>query len=193
MHFSLKKIRPLLVALGVALLSLTAIPVLSHAQSTPYWMRPSEKQAYPDVNKHPGMWILVSKKTERTYLIDHGKVLYTMLASTGTKGTNATPTGTFQIEAEREDFFYNQGSGEGAKYWVSWKDHGIYLFHSVPTDANGNFIKSEANQLGKKAASHGCVRLSVADAKWMYQNIKQGTKVVISDSGNLKQLIKQNS
>ena len=116
MHFSLKKIRPLLVALGVALLSLTAIPVLSHAQSTPYWMRPSEKQVYPDVNRHPGMWILVSKKTERTYLIDHGKVLYTMLASTGTKGANATPTGTFQIEAERGDFFYNQGSGEGAKY-----------------------------------------------------------------------------
>lgn len=113
MHFSLKKISPLLVALGVALLSLTAIPVLSHAQSTPYWMRPSEKQAYPDVNKHPGMWILVSKKTERTYLIDHGKVLYTMLASTGTKGANATPTGTFQIEAERGISSTTKAVGKG--------------------------------------------------------------------------------
>src|SRR5699024_11470649 len=77
------------------------------------------------------------------------------------------------------DLFYNAQSGEGANYWVSFKDHGIYLFHTVPVDANGNYVVSEAEQLGKSSNSHGCVRLSVADAKWFYENIKTGTKVVV--------------
>ena len=46
-------------------------------------------------------------------------------------------------------------------------------------DANGNYVVSEAEQLGKSSNSHGCVRLSVADAKWFYENIKTGTKVVV--------------
>lgn len=90
-----------------------------------------------------------------------------------------TPKGTFEIQAERGDHFYNAQSGEGANYWVSFKDHGIYLFHTVPVDANGNYVVSEAEQLGKSSNSHGCVRLSVADAKWFYENIKTGTKVVV--------------
>ena len=144
------------------------------------WKKSSENKPYPDVDKHPNMWIKVSKKHERVYLIDNGKVLYTMYCSTGT-GKNDTPTGTYHIQAERGTHFYNSKSGEGANYWVSWKNHGEYLFHSVPVDENGNYIKSEAQQLGKKANSHGCVRLSVPDAKWMYENIKEGTKVVITN------------
>ncbi|QLL70792.1 L,D-transpeptidase [Lactobacillus sp. 3B(2020)] len=187
-----KTIFKLLLVLGLCFAGLgTTLPV--QAKSTPFWQRPSEKKAYPNVKKHPKLWVLVSKKTERTYLVDNGKILYTMLSSTGSKGENSTPTGTFTIQDERGDFFYNQNSGEGAKYWVSWKDHGIYLFHSVPTDQNGNFITKEANQLGKRANSHGCVRLSVADAKWFYQNIQTGTKVVISNSGNIKHLVKSHS
>ncbi|KLJ94963.1 hypothetical protein WB05_04275 [Streptococcus agalactiae] len=89
-----------------------------------------------------------------------------------------TPKGTFVIEPERGDFFYNASSKEGAYYWVSFKEHGIYLFHSVPTDQQGNEIPEEAKQLGK-AASHGCVRMSRADAKWFYENIPQGTTVTI--------------
>jgi hypothetical protein len=33
-------------------------------------------------------------------------------------------------------------------------------------------------------ASHGCVRLNVADAKWIYDNCKSGTKVTIYDSSD---------
>ena len=63
----------------------------------------------------------------------------------------------------------------------------------MPTDENGNYITSEAKKLGKKASSHGCVRLSVADAKWLYNNVTTGTKVVITNSGNIKKVIKANS
>lgn len=144
------------------------------------WRQPSESKPYPNLNKYPNAWLDVNTSKQRVYVRDgNNKVLYTMYCSTGTGKENKTPHGTYAIQAERGKFFYNQSSGEGAKYWVSWKDHGIYLFHSVPTDKNGNYIKSEAEELGKTAASHGCVRLSVADAKWVYNNVPYGMKVVI--------------
>lgn len=142
------------------------------------WRGPSEDKPYPDVNKYPKMWIKVSTTARRVYLMDGQKVLYTMLCSPGAKGQE-TPKGNFEIQSERGDNFFNQGSGEGANYWVSFKDHGIYLFHSVPVDKNGNYNEQEAKELGKSSNSHGCVRLSVSDAKWFYKNIKTGTKVVI--------------
>ena len=39
------------------------------------------------------------------------------------------------------------------------------LLHSVPIDASGDYIEEEAEELGQKANSHGCIRLTVADAK----------------------------
>ena len=152
--------------------------VVTHQASKVDWQSPSEKKPYPDVNAYPNMWVKVSTSKHRVYLMNGNKVLYTMLCSTGSKGQE-TPKGTFEIQAERGDHFYNAQSGEGANYWVSFKDHGIYLFHTVPVDANGNYVVSEAEQLGKSSNSHGCVRLSVADAKWFYENIKTGTKVVV--------------
>ena len=143
------------------------------------WKRSSETVAYPDLDKAKDFWIHVSTKKSRVYLMDGKKKLYTMYASTGKGGEQATPKGTWHIQPEKGEFFYNGESGEGAKYWVSFKDHGVYLFHSVPTDENGNFIKDEAKELGKKSNSHGCVRLSVPDAKWMYKNLETNTKVVI--------------
>ncbi|WP_407889254.1 L,D-transpeptidase [Levilactobacillus sp. N40-8-2] len=143
------------------------------------WRAPSEDKAYPNLKSYPNAWLDVNTSKQRVYVKNGNKVLYTMYCSTGTGKENGTPHGTYYIQAERGKFFYNQSSGEGAKYWVSWKDHGIYLFHSVPTDKDGNFIESEAKELGKTAASHGCVRLSVSDAKWVYNNVPYGMKVVI--------------
>lgn len=144
------------------------------------WQASSETVPYPDVNQHLDMWIHVSLRKQRVYLMDQNKILYTMYASTGldTPGT-VTPKGTYAVQAERGKYFYNPTVQEGAYYYVSWLDHGTYLFHSTPTDAAGNFIQSDAAKLGKRPSSHGCVHLTVADSKWMYENIRYGTKVVI--------------
>lgn len=142
------------------------------------WRKSSENKPYPDLNKLSNVWIHVSIANQRVYIKDGNKTVYTMYASTGIH--NSTPRGTFHIQAERGDFFYNQSSGEGAHYWVSFKDHGVYLFHTVPTDQYGKYNVKEADQLGKTAKSHGCVRLSVPDAKWFYNHVKEGTKVVIN-------------
>lgn len=144
------------------------------------WRKSSETVAYPDVKKYPDLSIKVSLKQQRMYLLDHKRVLYTMYVSTGVPSADRkTPRGTYHVQAERGKYFYSDSVGEGAYYWVSWLNHGEYLFHSTPVDAQGHFIQSDAADLGKKPSSHGCVHLSVADAKWVYQNIKYGTKVII--------------
>jgi lipoprotein-anchoring transpeptidase ErfK/SrfK len=58
-------------------------------------------------------------------------------------------------------------------------------FHSVAgvntTPYNLNYI--DYNNLGQ-AASHGCIRLCVRDAKWIYDNCALGMQVTIYDSGS---------
>ncbi|MFV0558341.1 MAG: L,D-transpeptidase [Enterococcus sp.] len=148
----------------------------STSESKVDWQNPSEDKDYPTLQQ--GDWLDVSIADQRVYIMRDEKVLYTMLCSTGAPDS-PTPTGTFQIQAERGDSFFNASSGEGANYWVSFKDHGIYLFHSVPVDENGEYIEEEAELLGKEAISHGCIRLSVADAKWFYENAIYDMRVEI--------------
>ena len=143
------------------------------------WRKSSETKPYPKVKK--GMWLHVSLKKQRVYVMSADQhVLYTMYASTGVETPERkTPKGTYHIQAERGRYFYSPSEQEGAYYWGSWLHHGEYLFHSTPTDVNKKFIQSDAKDLGKKPSSHGCVHLSVADAKWVYENIPYGMKVVI--------------
>ncbi len=141
------------------------------------WRKPSQSKAYPDLKKHPHLELGVNLKKQRVYLKDGHKVLYTMYASTGMK--NTTPKGTFHIQSERGDYFYNPNEKMGAHYYTSFLNHGQYLFHTVPTDVQGKYIASEAKLLGKKPASHGCVRLTIPDAQWINANIPVGTKVKI--------------
>ncbi|MCT4456213.1 L,D-transpeptidase [Lactiplantibacillus paraplantarum] len=144
------------------------------------WHGPSEpNHPYPNVQNYPNLRIDVSVAKQRVYLKAGDKLLYTMLATTGKPGANATPKGDFVIQPERGLHFYNASLNEGANYWVSFKDHGVYLFHSVPVDASDHYIASKAALLGKKSDSHGCVRLSISDAKWMYENIPVNTPVHI--------------
>ena len=63
---------------------------------------------------------------------------------------------------------------------------GNYLFHSSPYNSpNKNDLSYRLyNQLGT-VCSHGCVRLTVADAKWIYDNGPLGTTVSIYNASSL--------
>lgn len=144
------------------------------------WTKSSETKAYPNLTKYPQAWLDVNIAKQRVYIRDganHNQVLYRMFCSTGKD--NSTPRGTYYIQAERGTHFYNASEKEGANFYVSWKNHGEYLFHTVPVDANGNYKKSVADNIGHKPSSHGCVQLTIPDAKWVYQNVPYGMKVVI--------------
>lgn len=56
------------------------------------------------------------------------------------------------------------------------------MFHSVTyeTTSPNTLLANEYNKLGEPA-SHGCIRLTTGDAKWLYENCEKGTKVIIYD------------
>lgn len=151
------------------------------------YQKSSETKPYPDLTKVKDFWVKVDLKKNRTYLYDGKKVIYTMYSTGGIykkdpktgKKKSMTPTGTFHVQQERGETFYNMALQEGANYYVSWLNHGVYLFHSVPTKADGSYDKKEAAKLGKSTGSHGCIRLSIPDAQWMFQNLPVGTKVKV--------------
>lgn len=93
----------------------------------------------------------------------------------------ATPTGTFSL-GEKLRWHVLDGPSYG-QYCT--RITGSILFHSVwyykQTKDSQSYI--QYNRLGT-TASHGCVRLTVADAKWIYDNCPSGTKVVIYNSSN---------
>ncbi|MCX8643508.1 L,D-transpeptidase [Bifidobacterium sp. B4081] len=141
------------------------------------WLKPSEQVDYPDPAAHPGLSLEVSLQDQRVYVRDGSELLYSMYASTGMD--DSTPRGSFRIQAERGDHFYNPGEGMGARYYTSFLNHGVFLFHSVPTDSKGGYIKEEADMLGIRPGSHGCIRLTVPDARWIMQSVPTGTPVLI--------------
>ncbi|OXM99261.1 L,D-transpeptidase [Bifidobacterium vansinderenii] len=152
-----------------------AVPAaVDDGSDNPSWMLPSGGD-YVDLSQVDDLNIRVSIADQKVYVKSGDTVVYTMICSTGMDGS--TPTGSYTVQNRGEDFF-NSEENMGARYWVSWANYGEYLFHTVPTDQDGEYIVAEAEKLGVPA-SHGCVRLSVADAKWLYEQLPGGTPVVI--------------
>lgn len=121
------------------------------------------------------LWIHVSIDKQNVTVYDaKNRVVGSFVCSTGLPGDD-TPKGTFKTQLKGYSFF-SKTYQEGGYYWTQFS--GNYLFHSVPFDKNKDIIPAEAAKLGTEA-SHGCVRLSIDNAKWIYDNIPGGTKVVI--------------
>lgn len=124
------------------------------------------------------LWIDVDVTAQKVRVMDGDKVYKEITCSTGVKGAE-TPLGTFEIQS-RGEWFFNDKYQEGARYWVSFKDWGVYLFHSVVMDKDRKVIPAEEAKLGSPA-SHGCIRMPLADAKWIYDNIPGKAKAVIHE------------
>lgn len=92
-----------------------------------------------------------------------------------------TPLGTFRIPARYR--WRPLVASTYGKY--STRIVGSFLFHSVVYDKPdpSAMLCKEYNKLGK-TASHGCIRLTVKDAKWIYDNCPNGTVVEIYNSKN---------
>lgn len=88
-------------------------------------------------------------------------------------GKSSTPTvsGTFTVQGK--GYYFDSGSARC--YWYT-QFYGNYLFHSVLySKYNGSLMDGRVGI----PLSHGCVRLQIDNAKWIYDNIPRGTKVVI--------------
>lgn len=103
-----------------------------------------------------------------------------MACSVGLKGR--TVTGTYRT---KEKYRWKALMGDVWGQYATRIVGGI-LFHSVYYYESSNpasLATGEYNKLGT-AASHGCIRLTVGDAKWIYDNCNSGTTVIIYDDKN---------
>ena len=102
------------------------------------------------------------------------------LCSTGTTGY-PSPLGTYTLTERRALWaqFPKWGNGT-AQYWTQINES--IAFHSVMyEDYDPTKLKvASFNSLGKRA-SHGCIRLTLPDAKWIYNNCGAGVEVWIHD------------
>ena len=108
-------------------------------------------------------------------------VLYKMfICSTGTAGF-PSDVGTWTLTGRRALWAqFPKWGGGTARYWTQINEN--IAFHSVIyEDYDTEKLKvSSFNALGRPA-SHGCIRLTVPDARWIYNNCGEGTQVWIHD------------
>ena len=121
--------------------------------------------------------ILVNLTTQKTAVFKGSKNNWLLqkefICSTG-KYPSITPTGEYKTTIH--DLYFDSGS------WRCWYATGfiggLYLFHSWPY-LQDSTPKKVADYTMGTPSSHGCVRLKVDDAKWMYDTLPLRTKVVI--------------
>ncbi len=126
------------------------------------------------VNKTCNVVTVYAKDGNNGYIIP----VKSFVCSTG----EDTPLGTFQTPNK---YRWWELMGPCWGQWCTRITGGV-LFHSVYYSANGNnktLSVSAYNKLGT-TASHGCVRLTAGDAKWIYDNCSLGTTVIIYESSD---------
>ncbi|NQT67264.1 MAG: L,D-transpeptidase family protein [Actinobacteria bacterium] len=99
-----------------------------------------------------------------------------MICSGGADQT-PTPLGEFKTSKKIEWSFIDRFN-MGAYYWIRF--YKKYLFHSVPFDENKEMIMEEYEKLGSPA-SHGCIRLELDEAEWLYEKLPLGVTVRIHE------------
>ncbi len=106
------------------------------------------------------------------------------ICSTGTE-KNPTEPGLYSI-FKKQYWGMLMGSPEDgiSNYWGQYCSSigNGYLFHSVPYRAKSGdmMTMSMYNNLGKRA-SHGCIRMTTADCKWIFDNCSYGTQVYVTE------------
>ena len=122
--------------------------------------------------------VMVSLGEQKTYIYKDDQLDRVFVNSTGIDENSAyTPKGVYLI-GDRGASFFSGKFQQGGYNWVRFNNN--YLFHSIPFDQNQDLIPEEAEKLGQKA-SHGCIRHSIEDAQWFYDNIQRGTLVLIQE------------
>lgn len=127
------------------------------------------------VNRLANCVTIYSKDSSGQYTIP----IKAMVCSVGLD--DGTPLENGQI-TDKYDWRLLFGNVYG-QYAVRFNGH--IMFHSVPYMATtkDSLKEGQYNLLGQPA-SQGCIRLSVIDAKWIYDNCDRGTKVEVYDSAD---------
>lgn len=101
-----------------------------------------------------------------------------MICSTGASDGHETRKGTFQLKSARVRYSIFSGTASYAQYWSLIVSR--TYFHSMLYNSTDwtDYTTSSWKNLGTNV-SHGCVRLTVPDARWIWYNAAPGTTVEI--------------
>lgn len=129
-----------------------------------------------DINSSTHHLLLISMKDQTAYIFNGSLNNWILekefLYSTELPGTE-TPKGIFTC-GFRGDWFFLEKFNKESKYYIHIND--CYNIHSVPFYDNQATV---AEDILCEPSSHGCVRLSVEDSKWIYENVKDGSTIII--------------
>lgn len=125
--------------------------------------------------------ISVSEQRVYVYAFEDGaytELVKTMVCSTGMDAT-PTPAGEFVSGGPTSKWCYFPNYGCWTQY-ATHIDGSIYFHAPLYEKADERTLRvNSVTSLGQKA-SHGCVRLSLEDAKWVYDHCKAGTRVEVA-------------
>lgn len=124
--------------------------------------------------------VTVFRGSERT----EENVARQMICSTGEH--NSTPRGTFKVttrRCDRKEWYYIKFFRAYVQYSVRF--YNDIMFHSIPYKSrNTDDIDPVALAQMGTPASHGCIRLYSEDAKWLAENVADGSKVHVFDGSD---------
>jgi hypothetical protein len=129
--------------------------------------------------------ILISVSKRHMWVCEAGKTVHDSAVITGMESheSTLTPVGTYKIYAKTTDTTLTGTDETGSwsrpvQYWMPFLDnqHGTYGFHDATWRPDSEFGKIDPNS---DEASHGCVELLLASAKWLYDWAPVGTTVTV--------------
>jgi len=118
---------------------------------------------------------------QRVYVFNHRKrLIATLPASTGVK--DQTPVGTFKVFSQSAQAVYSPNPSERMRWMTRFtkgREGGNIGFHGIPYKVTKSGEIPFFTPLGIAPSSHGCIRMRVADAKWLFNNMKIGAVVSV--------------
>ena len=137
-------------------------------------VKENQNKYYIKINNQANVVTIYTKDSQGNYTVP----VKAMICSIGT----ATPTGgKYKLNGTKHKWHTLFGHTPGTYVYGQYTTAivGNILFHSVPYTTKGDpttLEYLEYDKLGTKASA-GCIRLTVQDAAWIYNNITKGTIV----------------
>ena len=148
-----------------------------HTKKTSIWLGDEQEMTWKAQQYYSSTnWLILADTTNNHVAIFSGSAGNWKLQKywSCTSGAPSTPTVTGQFTIGSRGYSFGEEHGYSCYYWTQFR--GAYLFHSVKYYANTRNIMD--GRLGVNASA-GCIRLDIDNAKWLYDYIPGGTKVVV--------------
>jgi lipoprotein-anchoring transpeptidase ErfK/SrfK len=108
------------------------------------------------------------------------RLIATLPVSTGSN--DQTPVGTFKVFSKSALAFFTPAPNERMRYMTRFtkgRQGDNIGFHGIPFKVTKHGEVPFYTPLGIAPVSHGCIRMRVADAKWVFENMKIGSVVAV--------------